>query len=70
MPMGTLSGAGFKSCLILSLIKIRIKYGKKFNLFNNFSFSYDFINSIKFTFMLREPIDLPPIVSVELIDFR
>ena len=41
--------------------------GKKFNLFNYFSLNIGFTNRLKLTFMLREPIDLPPIVSVELI---
>ena len=36
-------------------------------LLNHFSLDNDFINYFKLTFMLREPIDLPPIVSVELI---
>ena len=42
-------------------------YDKKFNLLINFSLCISFINNIKLTFMLREPVDLPPIVSVELI---
>ena len=44
-----------------------MNYGKKFNLFPNISLDHDTINRFNFTFMLREPIDLPPIVSVELI---
>ena len=44
-----------------------MKYDKKFNLLFNFSFNNDLINSIKFTIYVREPVDLPPIVSVELI---
>ena len=44
-----------------------MKYDKKFNLLCNLSFNYDYINSIKFTIYVREPVDLPPIVSVELI---
>ena len=42
-------------------------YGKKLDLFYNFSFSNDFIDRLSLPFMLREPVDLPPIVSVELI---
>ena len=44
-----------------------MKYDKKFILFNYISFSYDFTNCFTLPFMLREPVDLPPIVSVELI---
>ena len=44
-----------------------MEYDKKLGLFNYFSLNNDFVNSSEFTFMLREPIELPPIVSVELI---
>ena len=44
-----------------------MNYGKKFSLLFNISFNNDLVNNFEFTFMLREPIDLPPIVSVELI---
>ena len=66
--MGTLSGAGFsKVALIWSLIKIRCVMVKKFILFSIFSHTNDSNNIFNFTLVLREPIDLPPIVSVELI---
>ena len=42
-------------------------YDKKFNLFNHFSFILVLLTILSLPFMLREPIDLPPIVSVELI---
>ena len=40
---------------------------KKCILFNSISFSHDITDCLELPFMLREPIDLPPIVSVELI---
>ena len=40
---------------------------KKFNLLINFSFSMILLTILSLPFMLREPIDLTPIVSVELI---
>ena len=65
--MGTLSGAGFsKVALILSLIKIKCKMTK--SLFILFFFTLIIILTIlSLPFMTRQPIDLPPIVSVELI---
>ena len=42
-------------------------HDKKFILFCTISFSNDFLTVLSLPFMLREPIDLPPIVSVELI---
>ena len=45
-----------------------MKYDKKFNLLCNISFFNDnLLTVLSLPFMLREPIDLPPIVSVELI---
>ena len=40
---------------------------KKFNLLIYISFDNDFLTVLSLPFMIREPIDLPPIVSVELI---
>ena len=42
-------------------------YDKKFNLLNHLSFSFSHTDSGKLTIYAKEPIDLPPIVSVELI---
>ena len=66
--MGTLSGAGFsKVVLFQSHTKVRMKYDKKLNLLDIFSCINDPINNLSLPFMLREPVDLPPIISVELI---
>ena len=42
-------------------------YDKKLVFINNIPRSYDCTNSFIITFMTREPVSLPPIVSVELI---
>ena len=42
-------------------------YVKKFNLFNHISLCLVLLTILSLPFMLRQPIDLPPIVSVELI---
>ena len=42
-------------------------YDKKFNLFNHFSLNLGIANYFKLTIYVERPIDLPPIVSMELI---
>ena len=44
-----------------------MKYDKKFDLFLTFHSIVILLTILSLPFMLREPIDLPPIVSVELI---
>ena len=66
--MGTLSGAGFsKVALISEPYKIKCKMTK--SLFYSVTFHAIMIalTVLSLPFMTRQPIDLPPIVSVELI---
>ena len=40
---------------------------KKYYNFNWFSFNYNYYCNIKFAFLAKKPIDLPPFISIELI---
>ena len=42
-------------------------YEQRINIFITFSCIYNFLTALTLPFMLREPVDLPPIVSVEFI---